>query len=328
MDYRTLGRTGLRISPLAVGTVNFSWLTDEGDSFEILDFARDAGVNFIDTANNYNAGESEALLGRWFAQGDRRREQTVLATKVYLPPHRYDTGEPLMEQAKYALPNEHRLSAKNIRHACEASLKRLGTDYIDLYQMHHIDRDTPWDEIWQAMDLLVAQGKVLYVGSSNFAGWHIAQANETAQRRHSLGLVSEQSLYNLRVRSVEMEVLPACEDYGMAFLPWSPLASGQLAGLPQQGDAGRRAGLGKAQASEPIRRYHALCEELGHAPADVAIAWLLANPVVTAPVVGPRTLEQFRGNVEALDITLDAATLSSLDEMFPGPGPAPEAYAW
>ena len=328
MDYKTLGRTGLRVSPLAVGTVNFSWLTNDEDSFAILDFAREAGVNFIDTANNYNAGESEALLGRWFKQGDRRREDTVLASKVYLPPHRYDTGEPLMEQAKYVGPNEHRLSAKNIRHACEASLKRLGTDYIDIYQMHHIDRDTPWEEIWQAMDLLVAQGKVLYVGSSNFAGWHIAQANETAARRNTLGLVSEQTLYNLRVRTAELEVIPACEDYGMAFLPWSPLASGQLAGLPQQGDVGRRAALGKAQASEPISQYHALCEELGHAPADVALAWLLANPVVTAPVVGPRTLEQFRNNVEAVSITLGADALAALDEIFPGPGPAPEAYAW
>jgi aryl-alcohol dehydrogenase-like predicted oxidoreductase len=328
MEYRTLGRTGLRVSPLAVGTVNFSWLTNEANSFEILDFAREAGVNFIDTANNYNAGASEALLGRWFKQGDRRREDTVLASKVYLPPHRYDTGEPLMEQAKYVGPNEHRLSAKNIRHACEASLKRLNTDYIDIYQMHHIDRAAPWEEVWQAMELLVAQGKVLYIGSSNFAGWHIAQANETATRRNALGLVSEQTLYNLHERTAELEVIPACEDYGMAFLPWSPLAAGQLAGLPQQGEVGRRTGLGKAQASEPIRKYHKLCDELGLAPADVALAWLLANPVVTAPVVGPRTLAQFKANTEALAISLDGATLAALDEIFPGPGPAPEAYAW
>lgn len=329
MEYRSLGRTGLKVSPLAIGTVNFSWLTDEDESFSILDVGREHGINLVDTANNYNAGESEALLGRWFAQGDQRREKTVLASKVYLPPHRYDVSEPLSEQTRHVGPNQHRLSAKNIRHACEDSLRRLGTDYIDLYQMHHIDRDTPFEEIWQAMELLVQQGKVLYVGSSNFAGWHIARANETAAHRNFLGLVSEQSVYNLLRRTVELEVLPACAGYGMAFLPYSPLASGALAGLPNHGEKGRRSGLGEFQASDKMSQYHTICDELGASPADVAVAWLLANPVVTAPVLGPRTVGQFEANIAALELKLSPEVLDRLDKLFPGPGgPAPEAYAW
>jgi len=326
MDYRNLGRTGLKISPLGIGSVNFSWLTNLNETFEILDYAREAGFNFIDTANNYNAGESERFIGQWFAQGGGRRESTVLATKVYLPPHRYDTGEPLMEQVRHVGPNEHRLSAKNIRQSCEDSLRRLGTEYIDLYQMHHIDRDTPWEEIWQAMDLLVQQGKVLYVGSSNFAGWHIAQACDAARTRHSLGLVSEQSVYSLPRRHVELEVLPACESYGLGFLPYSPLAGGMLAGPPNQGDKGRRqAGDVPAQ----IEKYNALCGEFGHHPGDVAIAWLLTNPGVTAPIVGPRTLAQLQANIAAIEVELPAELITALDELFPGPGgPAPEAYAW
>lgn len=321
-----MGKTGLRVSPLAVGSVNFSWLTDRAETFRILDHARDSGVNFVDTANNYNAGASESMIGEWFAAGANRREQTVLATKVYLPPHRYDTGEPLMDQARHVGPNEHRLSAKNIRHACEASLRRLGTDYIDLYQMHHVDRDTPWEEIWQAMELLVDQGKVLYIGSSNFAGWHIAQACETARARQSLGLVTEQSLYSLVARTVELEVLPACAGYGMGFLPYSPLGSGILAGPPDQGDTGRRSGR---RTPERIEKYNRLCADIGEHPSDVAIAWLLANPVVTAPIVGPRTFVQFEANVRAIDLRLTEDFLGELDALFPGPGgAAPEAYAW
>jgi aryl-alcohol dehydrogenase-like predicted oxidoreductase len=231
-----------------------------------------------------------------------------------------------MEQVRHVGPNEHRLSAKNIRQSCEDSLRRLGTDYIDLYQMHHIDRDTPWDEIWQAMDLLVQQGKVLYIGSSNFAGWHIAQSCEAASRRHSLGLVSEQSVYNLAKRDVELEVLPACESYGLGFLPYSPLSGGMLAGPPNQGDKGRRS---DAQAPAVVQKYDALCGKFGLHPGDVALAWLLANPVVTAPIVGPRTLSQLEANIAAIDVELPDELMVGLNELFKGPGgPAPEAYAW
>jgi aryl-alcohol dehydrogenase-like predicted oxidoreductase len=192
--------------------------------------------------------------------------------------------------------------------------------------MHHIDRGVRWEEVWQAMELLVAQGKVLYVGSSNFAGWHIAQAQETAKGRHFLGLASEQSVYNLMKRTVELEVLPACAAYGMAFLPYSPLAAGALGGKPKENEPGRRSYL---RQNDAVDAFNALCETLGHEPADVALAWLAGRPGVTAPIVGPRTLAQFEANLAAVEIKLSEETLAELDRIFPGPGgPAPEAYAW
>jgi aryl-alcohol dehydrogenase-like predicted oxidoreductase len=319
MEYRPLGRTGLRVSPLCLGTMNFGPRTSEADSFAIMDAALAAGVNFFDTANVYGGGETETIVGRWFAQGGERREKVVLATKVF--------------GGRDGWPNTSRLSARHIRAACEASLRRLQTDHIDLYQMHHVDRNTPWDEIWQAMDLLVAQGKVIYVGSSNFAGWHIAAAVESAKRRGSVGLVSEQSLYNLTARTVELEVLPACQSYGVGVLPWSPLAGGLLGGGLRSATEGRRADQ-RVQArleahADQLQGYEKLCAELGHEPAQVALAWLLTNPVVTAPIVGPRTEEQFTRCLAALDVTLDRDMLAALDVLFPGPGgAAPEAYAW
>jgi aryl-alcohol dehydrogenase-like predicted oxidoreductase len=325
MDYRLLGRTGLRVSPLCLGTMNFGPETSEEDSYAIMDKALDVGINFFDTANVYGwktgEGVTEQIIGRWFAQGGGRREKTVLATKVY--------GSMSADN----WPNTNKLSALNIKRACEASLKRLQTDYIDLYQMHHVDRDTPWDEIWQAMEQLVQEGKVLYVGSSNFAGWHIAKANEAAKNRHFLGLVSEQSLYNLNARMIEMEVIPVCEDYGLGLIPWSPLAGGLLGGVLKKIEEGRRASdRVKAEIDKyrpQIEQYEAFCAEMGENPADVALAWLLHNPVVTGPIIGPRTLEQLDGNLHALDIKLSAEQMSRLDEIWPGPGgPAPEAYAW
>jgi len=319
MDYRFLGRTGLRVSPLCLGTMNFGPETDEATSHRIMDAALDAGINFYDTANVYGARETEQIVGRWFAQGGDRREKVVLATKVY--------------GGRDPWPNTSRLSALHIRQACEDSLRRLQTDHIDLYQMHHIDRDTPWDEIWQAMELLVAQGKVLYVGSSNFAGWHLVQANETARRRGSLGLVSEQSLYNLRARTVELEVLPAAAAYGIGILPWSPLGGGLLGGALQKVTEGRRGGERVTKLVErnrdQLEAWEGFCAERGEEPADVALAWLLHQEAVTAPIIGPRTMEQFTGSLGALDVTLDADALERLDKLFPGPGgPAPEAYAW
>ncbi|HZZ34547.1 MAG TPA: aldo/keto reductase [Caulobacteraceae bacterium] len=317
---------GLTIGPLALGSVNFSWLTDEPDSFAILDKAFEAGVNLLDTSNNYNAGLSEALIGRWFGQRGGRREKTVLATKVYSPPMEWGSSDPAKRMGTWAGPNQRGLSAKHIREACEASLKRLNTDYIDLYQMHHIDRATRWEEIWQAMELLVQQGKVLYVGSSNFAGWHIAQAQELARRRDFLGLVSEQSVYNLIRRTVELEVIPACQAYGMAFLPYSPLGGGLLGGTPSDNDRGRRAFL---RQTETLDAFEAYCGEIGQSPAAVALAWVARQPGVTAPVIGPRTMAQFDASLAALELELPEEAMAKLDALFPGPGgPAPEAYAW
>ncbi len=323
MQYVHLGRSGLRVSRLCLGTMNFGPLTSEGDSFGLMDRAREAGINFFDTANVYGwrrgEGVTEQIIGRWLAQGGGRRESIVLATKVYAA-----MGEG---------PNDSRLSAYHIRRACDESLRRLQTDRIDLYQMHHVDRETPWDEIWQAMEQLVAAGKVVYVGSSNFAGWQIAQANARATARHFLGLVSEQSLYNLSARTVELEVLPACRAHGVGVIPWSPLAGGLLGGALQKAKEGRRASERLQKSVERYRAqletYEGLCRELGESPADVALAWLLANPAVTAPIIGPRTMEQLTGSLRALEITLSAEQLARLDRIWPGPGgEAPEAYAW
>jgi aryl-alcohol dehydrogenase-like predicted oxidoreductase len=323
MDYVHLGRLGLKVSPLCLGTMNFGPETSEQDSFAIMDRAIDLGINFFDTANVYGrskgVGATETIVGKWFAQGGGRREKVVVATKVY------------GEMGKW--PNDSRLSARHIRDACEGSLRRLQTDHIDIYQMHHVYRPATWEEIWQAFETLVQQGKVLYVGSSNFAGWHIARANEAAKARHFLGLVSEQCLYNLVDRDSELEVLPACEAYGMGVIPWSPLGGGLLGGVLEKIEGGRRS-RGSVQEEldkqrDRIEAYEKLCADLGERPADVALAWLLANPVVTAPIIGPRTMEQLDGSMRSLELRLDDKTMRRLDQIFPGPGgPAPEAYAW
>jgi aryl-alcohol dehydrogenase-like predicted oxidoreductase len=323
MQYTQLGRSGLKVSRVCLGTMNFGPETSEADSFKIMDEALERGINFFDTANVYgrkiHLGFTEEIIGRWLEQGGGRREKIVLATKVY--------------GGMGSGPNDARLSAYHIRKACEDSLKRLKTDHIDLYQMHHVDRNTPWEEIWQAMQWLVAQGMVTYIGSSNFAGWHIAQANEAAKARHFLGLVSEQSIYHLNARTIELEVVPACREYGLGLIPWSPLAGGLLGGVLQKQAEGRRASDAIAARVEKHRAqleaYEALCKELGEAPADVALAWLLHNPVVTAPIIGPRTLEQLHGNLKSLEVKLGEEVMKRLDEIWPGPGgEAPEAYAW
>jgi aryl-alcohol dehydrogenase-like predicted oxidoreductase len=323
MEYTQLGRTGLKVSRLCLGTMNFGPKTTEEDSFAIMDKAHELGINFFDTANTYGwklgEGVTEQIIGRWFAQGGGRREKTVIATKVYGRMSEW--------------PNHSRLSALNIRQAAEGSLRRLQTDHIDLYQMHHIDRESPLEEIWQAMEVLVQQGKVLYVGSSNFAGWHIAKANEIAKSRHFLGLVSEQAKYNLTVREAEMEVIPACRDYGLGVIPWSPLASGILAGELGKDQSGRRAEEGvvkeKEKYSSQLSQYEEFCQQMGEKPADVALAWLLANPVVTAPIVGPRKMEQLTESLRALEIKFTPEQIEGLDKIWPGPGgESPEAFAW
>ncbi len=320
MDYRHLGRTGLRVSPLCLGTMNFGPQTSAEDSFAVMDAAHSAGINFFDTADVYGwqtgEGVTEQIIGRWFAQGGGRREKTVIATKLY-----GGMGD---------WPNETFLSALAIRRKCEASLRRLQTDHIDLYQMHHIDRAAPWDELWEAFDVLKTQGKILYVGSSNFPGWGIAQANERAPR---VGLVSEQSYYNLMQRTVELEVIPACESYGLGLIPWSPLNGGVLGGILRKAREGRSAAENVqsrlAEHRPAVEAWEAYCDERGEDPAMVALAWLLHQKAVTAPIIGPRTGEQLTSSLAALDVVLDADALARLDEIFPGPGgPAPEAYAW
>lgn len=327
MKYTTLGRTGLKVSRLCLGTMNFGPHTEESQSHAIMDKAHDLGINFFDTADVYGwkkgEGVTEQIIGRWFAQGGARREKTVLATKVF--------GE--MESVPGDLTMQRGLSALKIRRAAENSLRRLKTDYIDLYQMHHVARQTPWDEIWQAMETLVQQGKVIYVGSSNFAGWHIAQANESASRRGFLGLVSEQSKFSLAARMVELEVLPACRAYGLGVIPWSPLDGGLLGGILQKQDKGRRAAADAQKRIELLRpqlqAWEKFCGDLGEQPADVALAWLAANPAVTAPIIGPRTMDQLTGSLRALDIVLSEESVKRINEIWPGPGgEAPEAYAW
>jgi aryl-alcohol dehydrogenase-like predicted oxidoreductase len=347
MKYTHLGRTGLIVSRLCLGTMNFGVTTSEADSHAIMDRALELGINFFDTADRYGkpqgGGGTEEIVGRWLAQGGRR-DRIVLATKVFGPmgPGANDEG----------------LSAYHIRQGCLDSLRRLQTDRIDLYQMHHIPRGTPhyrssleylngdranlyfppharmdrvpWDEIWQAMEQLVREGKAIYIGSSNFAGWNVAQANERAAARHFLGLVSEQSLYNLNARMVELELLPACKAYGLGFMCWSPLSGGLLAGALRKAEQGRRSNLSPDEALRAkLQAYESLCHDVGEEPANVALAWLLHNPVVTAPIIGPRTIEQLESAVRAVDITLPEDVLERLDELWPGPGnQAPEAYAW
>jgi len=323
VQYTHLGRSGLKVSRLCLGTMNFGPQTEEADAHAILDSALDAGINFVDTANVYGGtghrGRTEEILGRWFAAGGGRRERTVLATKLY--------------GTMTDRPNESRLSALNIRRALDASLKRLQTDYIDLYQFHHVDRMTPWDEIWQAIDVAVQQGKILYSGSSNFAGWQISQAQEAASRRHTYGLVSEQSIYNLLTRNVELEVIPAAQQYGIGLIPWSPLQGGLLGGVLKPGRDGVRRSEARSletlkKHEGQIRQYEDFTQELAREPGDVALAWLLHQPAVTAPVVGPRTQDQLDSALRALDLALEPDALQRLDDIFPGYRTAPEEYAW
>ena len=327
---KRLGRHGVLVSNLCLGTMNFGWHTSEEDSYKIMDRALELGINFFDTADVYGwsveNGHTEDIIGRWLAQGGGRRDAIVLATKVFNPVTR-----------KANLPEANSdgrsLSAYKIRKHCDGSLKRLQTDWIDVYQMHHIDHDCPWDETWQAFGSLINQGKVAYVGSSNFAGWDIATACQEASKRGMSGLVSEQSKYNLNNRMLELEVIPACRHYGLGLIPYSPLDSGLLGGALEKMGTGRRTGTNYekvvAENQDKLEKYEALCRELGHPPAEVALAWLLHNPIVTAPIIGPRTMEQLESAVRATEIVLDEEVLKKLDEIFPGPGgEAPMAYAW
>jgi len=330
MEYVKLGKTGVKVSPLCLGTMNFGWKTEEGESHAIMDQALDLGINFFDTADVYgwsaHQGYTEEIIGRWLkARGSKARERIVLATKVYNPVRREGEPEPNRDTRC--------LSALKIMRHCEDSLRRLQTEAIDIYQMHHIDRECSWDEIWQAMETLIRQGKVIYVGSSNFAGWDIATACQEAKRRGLMGLASEQSIYHLDNRQVELEVIPACRYYGLGLIPWSPLGGGLLGGALKKQSEGRRGDeefQQKVANKRPqLEAYEGLCEEIGEAPANVALSWLLHNPMVTAPIIGPRTSAQLKESLRATEIKLEPGVLQRLDEIFPGPGgEAPVPYAW
>jgi aryl-alcohol dehydrogenase-like predicted oxidoreductase len=326
MEYAKLGRSGLWVSRLCLGTMNFGVDTDEKEAFRIMDAALEADINFFDTANVYgwgeNSGKTEEIIGRWFAQGDGRREKTVIATKMYGDMHDPQDG-----------PNRKEgLSAYKIRRHLEGSLRRLQTDHIELYQMHHIDRSVVWEELWSAFENVQQQGKVGYIGSSNFAGWDIAVAQGEAKARGQLGLVSEQHKYNLLCRLPELEVLPAAKALGLGVIPWSPLDGGMLGGTALKPDAGRRSGADKARIEKhrpQLEAFAKLAADLGESEDIVALAWLLNQPAVTAPIIGCRTLEQFQRSLRALELRLDDSILARIDEIFPGPGgEAPKAYAW
>lgn len=325
MEYKHLGRSGLLVSKVGLGCMNFGDATDESEAFEIMDRAIELGVNFFDTADVYGGpqtpdmekgfGTSEEIVGNWLKKSGHR-DDIVLASKLYQP---MGLG-----------PNDRRLSAYHIRRAVDASLRRLQTDHIDVYQMHHVDRATPFEEIWQAMEQLIAQGKISYVGSSNFAGWDIATAQQIAQHRNFLGLVSEQSLYNLTNRAIEQELIPALQHYGIGLIPWSPLAMGVLAGRPKDGEGVRRALQGETYKAlaDQLDAYEALCAKIGQSPAEVAQAWLLHQPVVSTLIAGSRTKAQLEAAVDAANVSLDADALAELDRIWPGPGVAPMSYAW
>ncbi len=325
MEYAHLGRAGVIVSRMVLGTMNFGVATSQADAFSVMERAHERGINCFDTSNTYGGelgkGLTEEIIGRWLAQGGGRRERTVLATKVF--------------NTMGSWPNERGISAVHIRQACDASLRRLNTDHIDIYQIHHIDRNVLWEEVWEAMDVLRQQGKVTYVGSSNFAGWHIAQAQEAAHRRGGFGLVSEQSRYSLLERTIELEVIPAAESYGLGVFCYSPLGGGLLAGVvTKQRDGVRRYGdvatawLRSDENRHRLGRYEALCKEIDQEPTAVALAWMIGQPGITAPIIGPRTVEHLDGALEAFAVVIDDGLRTRLDEIFPGHKPAPEEYAW
>lgn len=324
--YTTLGPTDLEISRLGLGTVNFGGRVDEADAGRLMDHALASGINVVDTANIYGwrvyKGHTEEVIGRWLAASPGRRDRVTVATKV---------GSPMSDD-----PDDRGLSARHIVAACEASLRRLNTDRIDLYQMHQVDRSVGWDEIWSAMESLVGQGKVRHVGSSNFAGWDIALAQETAARRHIPGLASEQCVYNLVTRYPELEVIPAATALGLGVLAWSPLHGGLLGGVLRKTAEGTavKSAQGRAVAALEEHRtavtdYERFCADVGRDPAEMGLGWALSRPGVTGVLIGPRTPGHVDGAVRALEKPLSEEEHARLEALFPPiarGGPAPAAW--
>jgi aryl-alcohol dehydrogenase-like predicted oxidoreductase len=334
MEYGKLGRSNLTVSRICLGTMHFGPYASEEESFRIMDRAIEMGINFWDTANVYGGqghrGRSEEFIGKWFAQRPAGRDQVVLATKVY---------NPMIEGSA---PNEERgFSAYKVRKHLADSLRRLQTDHVDLYQVHHFDRRVAAEEFWGALEKVVADGDVLYVGSSNFPGWGLAKYQMQAWNRGFMGLVSEQTQYNLLCRAPELEVLPAALDLGIGILVYMPLAGGLLTGKTRSVEGSRTAqveaeyGIPLGAENNQFAAFSALCRELGEKEHVVAIAWTLSNPAVASSIVGVRTVEQLDGLERAASFKLDADVLRRLDDLFSinrgrllKTGPAPEAYAW
>ena len=335
MKYNNLGKSNMAVSRICLGTMQFGNRTSEADSFAIMDRALEMGINFWDTANVYgggdNRGGSETIIGKYFQSRPGSRERVVLATKVY------------GNMADEDWPNTARgLSAYKVRKHVEDSLRRLQTDHIDLYQVHHIDRRITPEEFWGTFDRLIDSGKVLYMGSSNFPGWGLAQHQMQALQRGSMGFVSEQTMYNLLCRYPELEVLPAAEVFGIGVIPYMPLAGGLLTGKTQSVEGSRTSqvedeyGILLGESNQHMADFSVLCREIGEPEHVVAIAWTLAQPAIPSAIVGIRTQQHLDGMDRAAELKLDAALLARLDEIFPinmgrplrTGKVAPEAYAW
>ena len=315
MDYRTLGRTGVKVSPLCLGAMMFGqWGNpDHQDSIRIIHRALDAGINFIDTADVYAAGESEEIVGKALAGG--KRENVVLATKVH-----GSMGDD---------PNQQGNSRRWIITECENSLRRLGTEWIDLYQIHRPSPDTDIDETLGALTDLVRAGKIRYFGSSTFPAHEIVQAQWVAERRGRERFLCEQPPYSILVRGIEADVLPVCQEYGMSVIPWSPLAGGWLSGRFGSGkdNSSRRAERIPARYDmsdpangrklEAVDQLAEVAEQAGLSMIELALGFVLAHPAVTAPIIGPRTIEHLESQLGAAEKTLDAATLDRIDEIVP-----------
>lgn len=334
MRYTNLGRSKLSVSRVCLGTMHFGGYTSQEEAFKIMDRCLEMGINFFDTANVYGGaggrGKSEEIIGNWFSQGGGRREQVVLATKVY--------GQMTSQPG----PNEtNGISAYKVRKHAADSLRRLQTDHIDLYQVHHIDREISAEEFWGTFDRLIANGDVLYMGSSNFPGWGLAKHQMEAWQRGSVGFISEQSMYNLLCRYPELEVFPAARHFGIGIIPYMPLAGGLLTGKLQAAQGSRTSqvereyGITLEPGNTQFQEYSALCREIGEKEHVVAIAWTLANPAVASPIIGIRKVEHLDGLDRAAELELSPEVLKRLDEIFSInkgrdllPGPAPEAYSW
>lgn len=333
MEYTTLGRSNLIVSRICLGTMHFGSKTAEADAFAIMDKALEMGINFFDTANVYggrpNTGRTEEIMGRWFQQGGGRRDRVVLASKVY------------GQMAPDPPPNEAAgISAYKVRKHLADSLRRLQTDHLDLYQVHHFDRHITLDEFWRTFERLVNDGDVLYMGTSNFPGWGLAKFQMDARQRGLVGLVSEQTQYNLLNRIPELEVLPAALDFGIGVLAYMPLGGGLLTGNKAIVEGSRTHSVEREYEITPERQpqfeaFSALCQELGEPEHVVAIAWTLAHPAVASAIVGARTLAHLEGLERAASLRLDAPIINRLNDIFDinrgrplRPGPAPEAYAW
>jgi aryl-alcohol dehydrogenase-like predicted oxidoreductase len=313
MEYRNLGRTGVKVSSLCLGAMMFGRSAGEKESIEIIEYALGQGINFIDTADAYAQGVSERYTGKALGQAGRR-EKVVLATKAFLPTNNDD-------------PNARGLSRRHLIRACEGSLERLGTDWIDLYQLHRPDAEIPIDETLRALDDLIRAGKIRYIGTSMFAGWKIVEALWASKELGLNRFVSEQCTFNLLDRTAEREVLPAAQSFGVGVITWGPLCGGLLSGKYRRGDldkAGRWQG-GKDNFARPvteaaldfIEAHVALAADKGCTPSQLALAWNKAQPGVTAPIIGPRTLEQLLDNLGAVDVTITPEDSARIDAIAP-----------